>query len=201
MESDLLKEIRKNQILWVGEVHGVKENYLIYKKLINWIRFCQVAIELPNNGEQYDDGRFSVQSNEFINWVNKHGIKLIYFDKREAVDEQQTGERKMAESLINQIGEEKTLVISGNAHYRIDELVIGGKKVVMMAALVAEKGIKMIRLGIRYAGGEFYNFGAKKFTREMYDFDKENLPFGTISKEKDGWYIHAGLATKIDLIE
>ena len=88
MNKELDHDLINADILWVGEVHGIKENYLIYRKLIEDFDFEQVAIEYAEEGGIYQDGRFSKQSDEFLNWLKDKNIKVICFDNRNWSDDQ-----------------------------------------------------------------------------------------------------------------
>ncbi len=101
---NLLKEdFLKTNIIICGEVHGIKENYLVYEYLIDLLNISQVGIELNKNlfdfikdknisenefelknnkilSEYLSDGRINRYFLNLINKLKKKDVKIFLYD-------------------------------------------------------------------------------------------------------------------------
>lgn len=211
------KEAEKSDIVWLGEIHGIRENYSLYKILITKLinkGFKNLATELPtDNHPEYKDGRFSEQSEEFLEWlgilVKKGNLeKIIRFDERGSEGKnQQDSEKKLAEVLLRELPNSKTIIISGNFHSQTKKQRVSSKTYVLPAAGVVAKrtNLKILPVDLKYAGGKFYNFGIRNITPELLSFDPQAMPFGSFTMEHsnngwDRWSIHAGIVSPVSLL-
>jgi hypothetical protein len=209
------KDFKKNELIWIGEIHGIKENYYIYKYLIERFNFNQVALEYPQELQlfskdkflkykNYKDGRFSQESFEFFNWLYEKHINLICFNNRLPTGDQQAQEDQMAKLLIKEYKTEKVLVITGNFHSQLTKQYTPNK-ILPMAALVKLRINNLLNIGISYAGGNFFNFGIKEINKNFVNFEDRKLSFGKITKNNNPlvsnkWWLHAGKATPVRLL-
>lgn len=214
--SSFDQDITDTNLVWIGEIHGIKENYAVYKHLINLYNFNQIALEYPTDLEfftksrflkyrDYQDGRFSQESLDFFNWLKNK--KIICFDNRaEKTDDLQKLETQMANILLSRLTNNKTLVISGNFHSQLKPHLISDTYITPAASIIKQKIKQMVTIGLKYSGGKFYNFGLKKIDRNLTNFDNKSLPFGKIvindnPLTTDKWWFHVGIASPITLLE
>ena len=99
--------------------------------------------------------------------------------------------------MISKRRRRKTLVISGDFYSQKAKQ----NGIIPMAGLVTKK---IVGMGIKYAGGEFYNFGVKELTDKFPEFDNDNLPFGSITENENGllsnkWWFHVGRAKSVEI--
>lgn len=183
-----VEDIDKYDIVWLGENHGIKENYLAYRKIIPLLierGFTNIAWEMPEDENiVYDDGRFNPEQREFRLWLGEQ-LKLgeitsiSYIDSRSYVESQQDGENKMAKYVVSCATKGKTIVISGSFHSQRRQEIVEKKKVIPAAGLVQRAGYKICTTGLSYAGGLAYNFGVYRLNPSFICFDKGNHHFGT----------------------
>ncbi|OGC91638.1 hypothetical protein A3D85_03050 [Candidatus Amesbacteria bacterium RIFCSPHIGHO2_02_FULL_47_9] len=213
-------EARFSDIVWVSEIHGVSQNYQVYRHLIPILRkigYTSVALEYPSdlNGEfnenkfskyqNIQDGRFSQESLDFFRWLDLQEINRGCFDISSPAD-QQNREYLMAQNLMSLFHKEKTLVISGGFHSQKRLQRINDHDILPQSGVVEQvTSKKIVRIGIKYLAGQFYNFSLKKLTSEMKSYDELKLNFGDISRNIDAsldenWWIHSGPATPIHLL-
>lgn len=198
-----VEDIDKYDIVWLGENHGIKENYLAYRKIIPLLierGFTNIAWEMPEDENiVYDDGRFNSDQKRFRIWLEKKlssgKITLIgYIDTRTYVKSQQENEENMAANVLDCAKKGKTVVISGSFHSQKRAEVIEGNKVTPAAGLVEQAGYKILTIGLTYVGGTLYNFGIKQINPDSYCYDKANQPFGAWVKntnpqvDNDYWF-------------
>lgn len=190
-------------IVWFGENHGVKENYLAYRAIIPYFienGFTNIAWEMPEDDKIiYNDGRFNFEQREFRQWLVKQQksgeiTSTNYIDSRDYVSSQQDGETKMANNIISCVIKGKTIVISGNFHSQKRAEVVEEKIITPAAGLVKQAGYIIFTIGLSYSGGNFYNFGTRTLNPNFHCYDKENHPFGTWVKntnplvDNDYWF-------------
>lgn len=201
-----------DNLLWVGETHGIANNFLAYKQLLQ--NFQTVALEYPEELEQfteekfmkyasYQDGRFSHESLDFFKWLQTTNLRVLCFDVRDAVKSQQEGEDVMAENLMSKLTtDSKALVITGSLHGRRKPV----QQVIPQAGLMENAGYKIMPVGLKYAGGQFFNFGLKQQDNKFLDFDDQNLPFGTVTTNTNElvdvkYWFHVGEALPVKLFD
>lgn len=217
--GDFLKEVEKIKFLWVGETHGIVNNYRAYKLLIKKIipfGFNTIAMEMPEDLAKfsrknflkyanYFDGRFSEDSLKFFEWLDGlGGIKILCFDVRTPDATQKLGEEQMARNLLSKIdNREKVLVLTGSFHSEINKQ----QEVLPMAGIVKKKfGEKLLVMDFKYKEGRFYNFGLRKFTRKFHHFDDNSLTFGKITLNERGkvsakYFFHCSGAVPVKLLK
>lgn len=216
--TKFLQEVQRIDCLWVGETHGIANNYKAYKFLIKKITplgFNTVALEMPEDLEifstknflkysGYFDGRFSKDTLNFFEWLKSlEKIKVLCFDVRTPNASQKEGEEQMASHLLSKMSSSgKVLVITGSFHSETTKQ----KAVLPMAGIVKQKlGEKLMTMELKYGEGTFYNFGLRKFTKKFLHFDDKALPFGKIILNKKGkvgarYFFHCSKASPVKLL-
>lgn len=212
--NSFLELIKTYDIVWFGEIHGIKENYLGYKDIIPFlikIGFKNIVWEMDSDFSEKspysEDARINPYSISFLQWL-RNGIDeqtidhLTFFGTfihRKDARDYPNDEEKMAEQVIENINSVKSIVISGNFH-------MGGgpannkKEIKPCLDFVEQKtGLKIAKIGLKYAGGNLYNFGIKHMTPNFYFGDPENLPLGTItgSPEENAFFLSVGEAHEV----
>ena len=200
-ESDLKKvltqkNMSKCDLIWLGEVHGIRENYDVYKILIPYFiknGFKNIFWEMPDDfsekSKHTEDGRVNPFSVEFFKWVKdqikkKKIDKLVFFGNLK-VKESSPGtsnlyELNMAKELLKLLpANTKTVIITGNYHM-IDLMSKGEGKKSAFNFLEEKSNFSILRIFLEYSIGTFYNFGLKELMpKRPYSGDVPK--FGTIT--------------------
>jgi len=201
-----LKSVMKSDLIWIGEIHGIKENYAIYKKIIpdlakNGFKnfLWEMESDFSETSIDSEDGRINRFSINFLKWVNKQikngRLEKLTFFGNVGNDGNGSYDEKMAAQFIDRFENKKSIVISGNFH-------MGGpindrEGIQPCLTFVKNKtGLKILKIGVKYAGGNLYNYGIKKMSKTFYFGDENNLKFGTITKNinDETFFVHAGKA-------
>ncbi len=191
--NNLTKLIDETKLLILGEVHGVKENadiiYTLYKKFgfqnlaLEWSESLQEFTDnyLRTNEIDFDlikdspDGRITPGHFALLKQLKKEGIldSVLCIDqaKFSAVKDR---DQKMAENVLTNKNEGKTMVVVGNLHSLTEnfEYESDGEQKIMipMAKLIKQviSNIPIVR--IKYLKGHFFNCGeVKEFINENDD--------------------------------
>lgn len=185
----------KSDVVWIGETHGVKENYQAYKIIIDFLsqnHAWEIAIEYPLNDQlPVNDGRVNRQSKTF-----QRKFKITHFFEGEISGQER--EIDMAKKISN-LSFLKLIVITGSYHSQLRQ-----QKSIKPAAQVFTEitGKKVLTLGLAYFGGSFYNFGVKRFTKKHLHYSAQK--FGVLEKSTqplltDKFWFNVGTATPVDL--
>jgi len=207
-EETFLKTSKKYDLIWIGEIHGIKENYRAYKEIIGKLSkngFKNIIWEMKSDfserSNDSEDGRMNPFAVSFLKWMNNkirmgELEKLTFLDAVKNKDSKHLSDDEiMAIELIDNIKNKKNIIITGNFH-------MGGPLNVReniepcLDFVKSKANLKILKIGMKYAGGHFYNFGVRKLSKDFYFGDKENLDFGTITKnrDKDIFFFHVGRA-------
>jgi erythromycin esterase-like protein len=179
-------------LLLLGETHGVRENPLLIRALMQEFGLTSLALEWPEDlasviraflaGQSLTDhwfvwggdGRITAGHLAVLAERAAAGpLELILFDG--AIGEGWSWSQRdeaMARRLLAASGPgTRTLAVAGNAHTPTSPIELG---VPMGARLAGQRpGVREIR--IRYGGGGFYNGGPRQFARHADPQDKTRL--------------------------
>lgn len=207
-EETFLKTSKKYDLVWIGEIHGIKENYRAYKEIISKLSkngfkniIWEIKSDFSEKSNDSEDGRINSFAVSLLKWMNnkiktRELEKLTFLDAIKNKDnEHLSHDEIMAIELIDNIENKKNIIITGNFH-------MGGplntrKGIEPCLNFVKSKtNLKILKIGIKYAGGHFYNYGTQKLPKDFYFGDKENLEFGTITKNRkdNTFFFHVGRA-------
>ena len=171
-------------LLLLGETHGVRENPLLIRALMQAFGLTSLALEWPEDlapairaflaGQALadhwfvwgGDGRITAGHLAVLAERAAAGpLELILFDGAAGADWSwsQRDEAMARRILAASPPGARTLAVAGNAHTPASPIELG----VPMGARLAEQrpGIREIR--IRYGAGYFWNFGPRRFNRHM----------------------------------
>jgi hypothetical protein len=179
-------------LLLLGEVHGVRENPLLIRALMQALGLTSLALEWPEDlapviraflaGQPLadhwfvwgGDGRITAGHLAVLAGRAAAGpLDLILFDGVTGADWSWSQRNEaMARRLLAASGPgARTLAVAGNAHTPISPIELG---VPMGARLAGQRpGVREIR--ISYGGGGFYNGGPRQFARRADPQDKPRL--------------------------
>lgn len=188
------KEIlRHYDLVWIGEIHGIKENYRAYKTLLPYLiknGFKNVAWEMRSDfsekSQNSEDGRINPFSIRFYKWLTdqtrQKKIDTVSIFGTVKIEKNTRGEsdyeKQMAKQLLPIIGNTKTIIITGNYHMRN----FSGKKdpVKSASAYTEEKsGLKILKINLEYVEGTFYNYSVQKLREHRNTTNRE---FGTMTQ-------------------
>ena len=167
-------------MLLLGEVHGVRENPLLIRALMQVFGLTSLALEWPDDlapamtaflaGETLADhpqlwsGDGRITAGHLAVLAERAAAKpldLTLFDGPidAAWSWSQRDEAMAARILAGRAATTRTLVVAGNAHTPVSRTELG----VPMGAYLAQRrpGIRAVR--INYCGGYFYNFQRVRF--------------------------------------
>ncbi|CAN5277455.1 hypothetical protein BH10PAT1_BH10PAT1_7090 [soil metagenome] len=194
----ILPYIKNKQIILVGENHGVAENPLIVKFLLDTIKDKEkisfVGFEYPpsaseefiniikennfdllNNNSKAKmltkDGRFSIYHFNFLVYLYKNNIPFVFFDSENESWDKRDMEmyKNISKSIKNK--KEKVIIVAGNIHTTLTKLTLNNKEYIPLGTYFNLKNSFLIN--IKYHSGEYYNFGNKKFDKTS--MPRENL--------------------------
>lgn len=181
-----------DQLILIGENHGVTENALFVRSLVDQylrsghkIKF--VGLEYPsfihsafiNNVENdnytelvssergqilLNDGRFSESHFSLLKYLQDKNISIVFFDSGTASWDER--DRLMAQNLNPYVDslkpDEKAIVIAGNIHTNISKMIVNNRSYIPMGSYINTEKLRLILL--KYHKGEFFNFGRKSFS-------------------------------------
>jgi hypothetical protein len=179
-------------LLLFGEIHGVRENPLLIRALMQAFGLTSLALEWPEDlapmisafvaGQTLadhwcvwgGDGRITAGHLAVLAERAAAGpLELILFDGTVGEDwSWSQRDEAMARRLLAASGPgRRTLAVAGNAHTPTSPIELG---VPMGARLAGQRpGVREIR--ISYGGGGFYNGGPRQFVRRANPQDKIRL--------------------------
>ena len=207
------EELKKHNLVWIGEIHGIRENYETYKMILLYLAkngFRNILWEMQSDfserSEYTEDARINPFSVEFLKWLNEQ-INIGNIDNLtffgETTPEDYGGvipedihsrtvvrENKMAGEVIDKSCNIKSVVITGN--YHMMNLASKGRGEKSAADFIKEKSnLKILKIYLDYSGGTFYNYGYKTLIKKN-SYKENNLEFGTISRHGDKFSFHVG---------
>jgi erythromycin esterase-like protein len=210
IESSALAAARRSLdssgLLLVGEMHGVRENPLLIRALMQAFGLTSLALEWPEDvapaiqaflaggtladhpGLWGGDGRITAGHLAVLAERAAAGrLEVILFDGMVGADwSWSRRDEAMAQAILRACPGARTLAVAGNAHTATSSTQLG---VPLGACLARQRpGIREIR--ISYGGGYFYNFKPRHFARQtsarrpirLYQDDGElilDLPLAT----------------------
>ncbi len=177
--DQLQKQFEKSKLITVGEMHGVQQNYDIYRFLIKSLGVEQVALELPkylvgfleqcNGNDFFDsvilarlqtysgDGRISESAIDFIKYLKQVDVDLKLIDNHKFTNDQSGSEySKLRDCIMAQEitqltqNNQRTLAIAGN--YHTDPNREGS-----FSNILDKNGKLFVSSEIEYRSGEYYN--------------------------------------------
>ena len=170
-DAALTTALTSSRLMLLGETHGVQENPAIIYTLFRRFHFSALALEWPpglnlRSPTVSADGRVTLGHFELLGQLQRDGLlaHVILFDS--AGDGTWTGrDRAMATRLLEGLRQGlTTLVVAGNLHTATHHLPYGHP----MGEYVAAQVPNVPTGRIRYLGGQYYNFGIKKFRRRLW---------------------------------
>lgn len=176
---NFLDKTANYDIIWFGEIHGILENYHIYKTLIPELRklgFKTILWEMPSyfssESQDTEDGRINPFSRDFFRWVHLHIQtgdleNLILFGNK--IPQSETGpidyEKRMSEEMLDFFNNrtfKKTVIITGNYHMRRSKEKHGDSQKRCIEYFENISKLKILSINIKYSRGTFYNYGLKE---------------------------------------
>lgn len=196
------------EVIWIGEIHGIRENYRAYTILLpHLIRngFKNIAWEMRSDfsekSEYSEDGRINPFSIDFLKWLNSqtHSQNIERVSLFGTVGTEKNPHRevdyeeRMAAQLLAIVGNAKSVVITGNYHMK--SLSDKEAEVKSASDYVAEKSsLKILKIEMKYAGGTFYNYGVKELSKKLFSTEKTDLEFGTMTEHDGVLFFYVGEA-------
>ncbi len=193
--------IESTKIFLLGETHGVKENTDVIYTLFKKFGFKQLALEWETNLnevvekylssgeidfnkiEESADGRITAAHFALIKKLKEEGLltKLVYLIGKFG---ENTRDENMAASSIQNISDEAMLVVTGNLHTKTEKIIFeDGKEMYPMGEFIKKEIPNVETAKIRYAHGQYHNFGTHTFGKE-----EENPVKSEFSLDKDNVY-------------
>jgi hypothetical protein len=190
LPEKIISEYLRTGILSLGEAHGVKENYLVYEKIIEQLPIKpNLAIELGlfdklefenfcagrkinvnkiygdafGNGVLVGDGRVTIESFTFLkNFTDKYpNRKITYLDEK--LEDYGSRDFQQAKHFLENF-EKPTLIIAGNLHSSKEKKEFYGNKIIPMGYYIKEKFGDFPYINIQSASGSYYNAGIVNIT-------------------------------------
>lgn len=193
--NQIIDEAQDCDLVWIGEVHGIQENYQVYKTLLPALfdlGFDNLLWEMPSgfneNSKNSEDGKINPYAVDFLRWLEeqKKSNVLKNFGFFGQIYEFSDYERSMADQLKNilETTKSKTIVLTGNYHLK-------NKNIKSAQEYIGEETkLKILKIELGYSGGTFYNYGIKTI-RKLNDAEPK---FGEVSKKADMYTFHVGEA-------
>lgn len=193
--------IESTKIFLLGEIHGIKENVDVIYTLFKKFGFKQLALEWEtslnevvekylssgeidfNTIEESADGRITAAHFALIKKLTEEGLlnKLVCLIGKSG---ENTRDENMALSSIQKISDEATLVVAGNLHTKTEKIIFkDGKEMHPMGEFIKKEIPNVETAKIRYAHGEYHNFGTHTFGKE-----EENPAKAEFSLDEDNVY-------------
>ncbi len=190
--------LKKYDLFWIGEIHGIRENYKAYKTILPYLAkngFRNILWEMPSDFSEKSnytrDGRINPFSIKFLSWLKKQIEagkidNLTFFGNIMPISSDAklfNYEKEMASEIIELVRNSKSVIISGNYHMMNLASKGGGEK--SAADFIKEKSnLRILKMYLEYSKGTFYNFGCKKLA-EQFTNEKGGLEFGKITRQND----------------
>jgi hypothetical protein len=200
------RSIDNSGLLLLGEVHGVKENPLLIRALMQMFGLTSLALEWPEDlapavaaflaGEMLNDhpqlwsgdGRITAGHLAVLaDRATAGPFELTLFDRAMGADWSwsRRDEAMAACIMAGSAGSSPTLVVAGNAHTPLRPSDLG----VPMGAHLAQQRPGLRQIHINYCSGSFYNFqpahfattGSRRHQTRLYQHDDAlilDLPSG-----------------------
>ncbi len=203
----LLEEIQ--DYLLLGEIHGVQENVLLVKEIVNLISERYpiefVGFEYYNELESLfnklpitkdkllshlliasmrRDGRFSDTHLDVIERLVGEKIPIVCFDPPTLSNDWNQRDKGMAEIVMEnkkKLGKPngKAILICGNMHAKTEEFDFNDYHHVPFGSYLKNQ----LNVRLNYLSGEFFNFGYKQF--DVFEPHKEQM----WQDKKGQWYL------------
>lgn len=209
----LQESLEQTKLFLLGEMHGVAENPNIIYRLFKKFGFKRVALEW--NGQKLQDivntflatgyldleaikdsgdGRITAGHFALLKKLKEEGLleDIILFDANE--EDWNHGadyrDKVMADNVLADGVEEKTLVIAGNWHAKVDPITSTGEEELHhpMGEHIKGKFPELSSGKIKYHSGQFFNNGTKDFWN---DPDQDTIKRAQFYQSEDGLYYYA----------
>lgn len=201
-----VSNIENTKIFLLGETHGVKENadviYTFFKNYgfqnlaLEWDKSLESTIEKFLETGEFDfasiqnspDGRITAGHFALFRKMRDEGLlkKVICFEGGYNYTDWNNRDTRMANNILDELSEYKTLVVAGNLHTKTKSFVKEEKGQQVAYHPMGEtikKEIPHVQEGkIQYLTGDYYNYGTKEFRKVPGDIE---LPKPSFSKEED----------------
>lgn len=200
--QQLEESLKSAKLFLLGETHGVKENVDIIYTLFKRFGFRQLALEwepelrhvvekfIETGQLDFDaiqdspDGRITAGHFALLKKLEEGGLleEIVYFDGWQ-------GERdaSMAKNILARVSDSPMFVVAGSSHTEFVPIVEADKTEHHSMGEYVKKQIPTVPSGkIRYAAGQYHNFGVKDFRGKPKDAELQKAKF---YKSKDGVYV------------
>lgn len=211
--SKLKEKIQASNFIFIGEIHGIKENLTITKNFLNFFKREKIpvilALEWPkeltveiNNFLQKKknkldwqnwrfskspDGRISKEHLDFLKWLRGKGIMLICFDEGGLMWNQR--DKKMAQNIFNfykRNKSKKILAIMGNLHAKKKDFKFENKIYKPLSLYFSNK--KLLTIKLEYLSGSYFNIKSKRIIPKNKTKDVLKLFKFNIKKSKSPFF-------------
>jgi hypothetical protein len=184
-EAAAWESLERSGLLLLGETHGVRENPLLIRALLQALGVTSLALEWPENlapvveaflasgmladhrALWWGDGRITAGHLAVLAERAAAGpLELILFDGPiEAGWSWSQRDEAMARRLLDAAPPgTPTLAVAGGYHMPTSPIDLG----VPMGTWLARQRPGVRQIQIRYGGGRFYNIGPRRFHRSMH---------------------------------
>lgn len=210
----LQESLEETKLFLLGETHGVAENSNIIYTLFKKFGFKRLALEWdgqelqeivdtflstgdidPEAIKEKDggDGRITAGHFALLQKLKKEGLleDIILFDANEEAWSHGDNYRDqvMADNVLANGVDEKTLVVSGNLHSKVDPITSTGEEEVRhpMGEHIKNQIPELSSGKIEYRSGQYYNRGIRDFWENR---EKETLNRAQFYQSEDGLYYY-----------
>lgn len=204
--ENLTSELDASKLLILGEMHGVKENadiiYTLFKKFgfkklaLEWDTELQAKAQIFLETGELDfdaikdspDGRITAGHFALFKKLKDEGLleALVFFDGKTQSGEWDERDANMAENILANLSDSKTLAVAGNLHAQTEPIVFDETEHHPMGENV-KKQIPAVPSGkIKYLTGQYHNYGVKDFREKPEGVD---LPKAKFYKSDEGIYV------------
>lgn len=197
-----MSEINDSKLFLLGETHGVQENpniiYTLFKKFkfenlaLEWNdktlkeaeRFLQLGKIDFESLKSSADGRVTAGHFALLKKLQDDGLlkRIICFDQDIPISNWKERDSNMAQVIINNLSENRTLVVAGNLH--IETVVVSDEKYHPMSEIIKRKISNVPHGEIKYLTGEYYNFGVREFRKRPIDSELPSAKFYKLLDDK-----------------
>lgn len=204
----LQESLEDTKLFLLGEMHGVEENpniiYTLFKKFgfkrlaLEWDRqklqdvvdtFLVTGYLDPEAIKEKDsgDGRITAGHFALLKKLKEEGLleDIILFDaNQESWDDR---DKAMADNVLDNGVDEKTFVVAGNVHAKIEPFNFSGEEELHhpMGEYIQDQIPELSSGAIDYRSGQFYNHGTRDFWKNP---DKNTIERPKFYQSEDGLY-------------
>lgn len=192
---ELVPLLQSRQVILIGENHGVQENALFVRNLLEELlaegeNILFVGLEYPtqisqelhsfveeNNYEGFlqtywgkmllDDGRFSSAHFKLLRFLYECKMEVLFFDDSQAIWDER--DKKMAQTILTKLENKagKVILVAGNIHTKLEPFPLEGKSYKPLGAYLDSE--KLFQITLKYHAGEYFNFARRLFTPTVFE--------------------------------